>query len=187
MRSHLLAATFLLAASIIASPAHATSVRALSLEALARGADLVVHGRAVDRSSEWVSGGKLIQTTTRVRVLEQLKGTAPGELIEVREPGGTVGELTQKAWGAPEIGVGEEVVLFLRKLPGARPRFSVEGFSQGRFTVVGAGANAAVVREMPDLTLVGQDGRAEQARRFGPVPKARFFEQVRAALGKGAP
>ena len=68
-----------------APPAHATTAARLSTEALARAADVIVIGRALDQSSRWVD--RNLVTFVTVAVSEALKGEAGGRLT-VALPGG---------------------------------------------------------------------------------------------------
>ena len=165
--------------------AEATVVRALDVEELTLRAEAVVRGVAVEASAEWAAGGRQIHTVTRVRVSSWMKGAADAGTLEVRTPGGTVGDLTQRVSGAPSLRVGEELVLFLRRLPGKARRFTVVGFSQGKFSVVREAGRTLVVREAGELGLLEADGQLRPAPRLGPLPLERLVDQVRKALPVG--
>ncbi len=97
----------------VAPAAHATSVRPLSIDDLARDATLVVVGHSDVGESHW-QGGRIV-TRTRVQVLETwVGGTTPGDVIEVTTLGGVVGEIGQMVSGAAPLYAGERLVLFLR-------------------------------------------------------------------------
>ncbi len=175
-----LAGLLVVAASL---PARATVVEPMGVETLSDRADLVVQGTALSSESSFVRGQ--IQTVTRVRVHCALKGQAPG-VVEVRTPGGRVGDLGQMVAGAPQFAPGEEVVVFLRRLPGADARFRVEGMSQGKFTVVTvADGRRLVTRRDEGLSVRLPDGGVGQATRFEPVPEPVFLERVRRCVRQG--
>lgn len=99
----------------------------------------VIVGRVVDRVSdwqEWPYGGRVIMTTYRVTVGERLKGETP-RTIEVVMPGGKVGDTTIHASECPELAVGQELVLFLKKDVKGLPRYWVFGLERGVFELVG--------------------------------------------------
>ncbi|MGI5864757.1 MAG: hypothetical protein ACOX6T_22285 [Myxococcales bacterium] len=163
----------------VALPAQATVVEPMDVETLSRRADLVVQGTALSSESSFVNGQ--IQTVTRVRVDCALKGQAPA-VVEVRTPGGRVGDLGQMVTGAPQFAPGEEVIVFLRRLPGGA-RFRVEGMSLGKFDVVKApDGRRMVTRNDEGLSIKLPDGGVQQATRFEPVPEPVFLERVRSAV-----
>jgi len=181
-RPHPLRTLSLAAALLLAAPAaRASVVLPASVETLARRADLVVRARAERSVAAASADGKQIHTVTTLRGAERLKGEA-GEVIEVRTPGGTLGEITQVVHGAPSFTQGEEVVLFLRREAAAR--FTVHGLSLGKFEIVRAADGAAVVRQRfaAGLELLEPDGRIAPARAPAPVPEREFMERVRRAV-----
>lgn len=165
-------------------PARATVVKVLDVEALSRRAELVVRGTALDSSASWARGGKLIQTVTRVKIDRPIKGAATAEVVEVRTSGGTVGDISQRVSGSAQLAAGEEVMLFLKRIPGARPRFAVEGFAQGKFTLKRVDGSTLVTRELAGLSVLDSAGRIRPGPGFEPQPEAQFIERVRKALGE---
>lgn len=115
-----------------AAPAAAATVVTATVEELARGADLVVRGTVEGREARF--HGSRIYTTLRIRPAAAWKGSA-AEVVEVRIPGGVVGDQGQKVAGVAAFAEGEEVVLFLRR--GAGAAYGVMGLSQGKFRVEG--------------------------------------------------
>ena len=117
---------------LVESPADAALVVPHTLESLDEAADLVIRGRVGQQWSKWDEAHRRIWTYTEIEVLEDLRGsgTAP-ELVTVRILGGTVGEVSMRMSGAPELTPGDELVLFLRA---AGPeQWSIVGLSQGAF------------------------------------------------------
>ena len=110
----------------------AISVQRLSLEQLARQADLIVKGRIQDIRNQTSQDRSAITTVVVLPIEKQWKGPNVS-MVTVRQPGGSAGEITQRVMGLPEFAVGEEVVLFLRKQ--ADGRYATVGGKQGKFTV----------------------------------------------------
>ena len=113
--------------------AQATLVPRLSLEQLAAGSELVVHGTVVRRWAAWGPSGQFIWTHHEVRLADVLKGR-PALSVVVSEPGGEIGNIGMAVAGAPRYQVGQEVVLFLERTPIGYLRGS--GWGQGNFSVI---------------------------------------------------
>jgi hypothetical protein len=182
-----LRAALLSACALLALPlsAHATVIKVVELETLARSADVIVRGTTGASVSAFTEDGKQIHTVTKVRVATTIKGVADSE-IEVRTRGGTVGELTQMISGAPPLGEGREVILFLHRV--SPRRFVIEGFVQGRFDVVkGPGGVAHVTQDLSAVGVLGADGAVRPGATLGPIPEADFVARIRKALEGKAP
>src|SRR5256885_11824214 len=96
----------------------ATVLGRADVESLAAGADVVVYGQVVRRSSAWAPCGGQIFTTVVLRPIETWKGASAGE-GSVLVPGGEVGELSPTGQGAPAFNDAEEGVVFLHpRAPG---------------------------------------------------------------------
>ena len=134
----------LLLAATLRGPADVATLTAAS--------DAVVHARVVSSRSAWGAGGPasgVIYTRVTLAPVEWWKGEALPAL-EVRVPGGAVGEFDQLVQGVARFGPGEEVVVFLRRLgPGL---FDVERWALGKFTVQ---SPLHAVRERSGLSCVG--------------------------------
>ncbi|HEY3449313.1 MAG TPA: hypothetical protein VGK67_23355 [Myxococcales bacterium] len=169
------------AALFLAAPAvWASVVLPTTVEALARRADLVVRGRAERSVAAASPDGKLIHTLTTVRVASALKGEA-GEVVEVRTPGGTLGDITQVVHGAPSFSAGEEVVLFLHRE--SATRFTVENLALGKFEIVRAQDGAPMVRQRAaGLAVLNPDGKISPAQEIAPVGEREFLQRVRRAV-----
>jgi hypothetical protein len=126
-----LAALALLAWPLLAP---AAEVRGVSVEALARGSDLVVRGQVERRTARWSEDGRRIFTFVEVHPTSAWKGRATSP-VTVLVPGGVVGRIGQRVDGAPAMEEGEEVVLFLKQAEAATWR--VQGLAQGKFRVDG--------------------------------------------------
>ena len=115
-----------------------------------------------------------------MRVASTLKGLA-AEVVEVRTPGGTVGDITQVVHGAPAFAAGEEVVLFLHRETAAH--YTVESLALGKFEVTRAADGAPVVRQRAaHLGVLEADGVVRAAKAQEPVPEREFLDRVRRAV-----
>ncbi len=101
-----------------AGQAHSeTLLQAMSLEDLAKGADVVVVARVTEIASEWQ--GRTLQTNAELDVREWI-GREPPARLSVRIPGGQAEtgsrgiRVAEVSAGAPTLLEGAEVVLFLR-------------------------------------------------------------------------
>lgn len=156
----------------LALPALAAVGPEVSVEALARRADAVVHGSVQGVEAAWTADGRHVRTRVTLRRVSTWRGAAP-EVVVVEVPGGRVGDVAQSVAGAPEFEPGEEVVVFLRATsPG---RFRVLGLATGKFRVAGRQA-------VPRLDAI----HLEEAplppgeRRVEPMPVQELERRVRA-------
>jgi hypothetical protein len=167
---HAAATIVSLAVLLEGNGASATTLKALSLEQLAARAELVVRGRPVQRRCEW--RGRLIYTVTSIDVTQTLKGRAPGAL-RVLQLGGVVGQTAMPVPGVADLGLDQEMVLFLRRDPGLDGEFVVVGMSQGK---LGVGAGGELVWA-PTAAL--WDGRVLRS----PAPRRLSWDALQRALG----
>lgn len=112
------------------STAVATSVPRLSFEELTDRSELVVSGQINRSWAEWDAEHKYIWTHYELKVSGTLKGTA-GSSVVFSEPGGIVGETGMSVPGSAAYLAGEEVVIFLQRMPNGYLRTT--GWSQGKF------------------------------------------------------
>jgi hypothetical protein len=127
----------------------ATAVHAdtpLTVEDLAQRAELVVIGEVTSVASEFHATRSQIVTRVDVRVAEALKGKAGANPLQLRQPGGRVGEMTSEVAGAARFVAGERTLLFLAR--GGDGTLAVVGLFQGKFALErdGAGRDVAVRR-----------------------------------------
>ncbi len=173
MRSSALLAIVLLGALLAPFRAHATLVRPVTVEAMARRSDAVVRGVVVSRRSVCGSGAKRVVTLVGVETHAVWRGEAPA-LLTVVVPGGTADGVGQQIAGAPEFTVGEEVVLFLRREgPG---RFRVKDLALGKFAIRGGEA----VPRLDGIGFVGGEVAAGD-RRVEAMSAAELERRVRSA------
>ena len=130
---------------LVPSLASATIVRSLTVEQMAQGADAVILGTVSKQTSGWNEGKTRIYTVTSISVTQSWKGShTVGSVIDIRQIGGTVGQLTQTVVGNAKFTVGEDVVVFLERSP-TEDMYFVMGMAQGRMGVV-PGPNGPVVK-----------------------------------------
>lgn len=116
---------------LVSQPAIAQSLR-LSLEDLAKSADLIAMGRIEKISSQSIPNDPNITTQIEVTVVEQWKGPKKSLLI-VTQPKGSAGEITQAVPGTPQFIAGEETILFLNGTQNGLYR--IAGGRQGKLLV----------------------------------------------------
>jgi hypothetical protein len=113
--------------------AQATVMMPLDTRALTERADRVVLGSVESTESHWTSDHNAIYTDVTLRVTRVYKGTLQaGQTLVVRREGGTVDGIGMKVYGAPNFGVGEEVLVFLEKR--GQATYTV-GMTQGKLRV----------------------------------------------------
>lgn len=119
----------------------ATTSGTADLAELAAQADLIVDAVATESASFWFDGTLL--TRVHLEVYAVVKGR-PTSTMTLLLPGGV--DLDREIpiairWpGAPEVGVGERALLFLRRSSGERPKggdsyYSIVGFSRGKLSI----------------------------------------------------
>jgi hypothetical protein len=104
-----------------AFPAGATTVAPpANLGELAKVSEAVTFARAIE---SWAEEGETIPVTiTRFHVLRAVSGARTGNVFEVREPGGSLGNRAAAVPGAPRYKAGRNYLLFLDRAPGNRWR-----------------------------------------------------------------
>ena len=128
-RAALVFSVFLLVAESVAV---ASSARKLSLDELARQADVIVKGRVQKLQTKTSSDRSTITTAVTLAVDEQWKG-APASSLSIEQPGGSSGGITQRVAGAAEFALDEKVIVFLKRE--GRGHYVTVGGRQGKFTV----------------------------------------------------
>lgn len=146
----------------------------VSVEDLARGSDAVIRGRVVKQSSHWSSDHRRILTDVEVETSSVWRGSAPSR-VTVVVPGGVVGDVGQRADGAPTLSDGEDVALFLEKAGDGRYR--VHGLGQGKFSIVAGEAKP----QLSGFAFVQGPGLKAGERRTEPMGIAELEQRVRAA------
>lgn len=111
-------------------------MRPLSIEALARQADLIVQGTVLGKTSLHDDAGR-IYTKVNIHVGAVWKGALPTNAtagtLTIVQGGGTVGDVREEVSGDVQYDPGEEFVAFLVFNPRGEP--VTIGLSQGKFHV----------------------------------------------------
>jgi hypothetical protein len=173
----------LLAALIVASPAHGSIVQALDLSELVAQSDRIVVGRVVFEEAFRRRDGT-ISTWYRLEVERELRTDAPTRdeepevIIEVL--GGQIGDLGMRVEGEPRFSVGERAVIFMRE--GTQLGFRPVGMAQGVMRIRRDEGGESVFQSREGLLLVrrGPDGLLKRSP--GALPRKErlqtFLERV---------
>lgn len=116
----------------------------LSIERLAREAELVIHGEVRSKTVRRDHAGR-IMTELEVAVHSSWKGNWREETIPVLHGGGVLGEQGVRILGQASYRVGEEVVLFLT--PNGLGQFVTVGMAWGKFEVIHDESGSKVARQ----------------------------------------
>lgn len=111
----------------------ATIVLYLTLEELVQRADLIVIGRCEEKRSDWGVGGEKIYTYVKLAPEQCLKGNPCPSVVEIRQLGGSVGDIALSVPGTPRFHKNERVILFLSRSTAFF--YQVIGLSQGKFSI----------------------------------------------------
>lgn len=115
--------------------AAATSVLPVSLQRMAKTAEIIFHGTAIGNEVRLDQASGRVATYTSFKVIEVIKGN-PGEIHTIKQIGGQLpgSNVRQVIHGVPRFAVGEEYVIFLPK-PSSLGFASPIGLSQGKFDI----------------------------------------------------
>jgi hypothetical protein len=123
-------------ALMILPQASATNVPSLTFDELTDRSEVIVAGRITRSWSDWDSERKFIWTHYELNVSSVHKGAARIAVI-VSEPGGVVGGRGMKIAGSVEYSPGDQVAVFLQRMPNGYLRTA--GWGQGKYLVDKAG------------------------------------------------
>ena len=175
--------------ALFSASARATTTTYLTLDTLARGADVVAVGRVLSVTSRWVGEGsqKSIATEVKLRVDETMKGKAQNE-IKFGIQGGVVGDIGQVVHGVPSFEVGEAVVVFLHHPFAGSEVLTLHGLEQGKYTVetTSDGKEAFAVPVSAGAQFIDPDTGQPTDARAQTVPLARIRQVVSAAVKAGS-
>lgn len=156
----------------------ATTFQAADVESLAAKADAVVVAR-VNATRVKVADARSLVSIAECEVTQALKGT-PGAAVRVVSQGGELGDVAQHVAGSPRLSTGDEVVLFLSRMPGGA--FTVTGWAQG-VLVVDRASGTPVLRPQPhDARVVAPVGKQV---RPAPADLKALRSRVRAVVEAG--
>jgi hypothetical protein len=161
-------------ACLLAAPdAHATVVKAVSLEDSIRGSEAILVGRVMATRTFEDNDGR-VMTGVTLRVEEALKGAFRGsDSVEVAALGGSLGGRRMAAIGEATYRVGERVLVQLETIDG---RWRTIGLALGKWTLARDERGADQLRR--DLSGLAFAGRAQVTS--GPVRLDDFRRAVQA-------
>lgn len=135
-RRALLPLAILSSLALVALPASATVMVEIPMEELVSTSDLIVHATVLRTGTqlEPFEGHLETHTITELRPVDFLRGSGD-DVVRIDEIGGTNPD-GSGSWieGTPRYRDGEEVIVFLRRLPNGA--FRTVGMEQGRFEVI---------------------------------------------------
>ncbi len=107
------------------------TVKKMSIEDMTKKASLIVIATVESIKSQWeeADGGKKIFTYVQINIKKYIKGCGE-QRVEIKVPGGKVGEITEEVSDIPQFSSGEEIILFLKS-----DFFQVVGWNQGKYTI----------------------------------------------------
>ena len=123
----------------LAGPLTATMVPRMSLEEITERSERIVHGRCLRTWSAWDAERQFIWTHAEIQVADTLKGSRSATVV-VSEIGGIVGDVGLMVDGMPRYQPGEEVVVFLFRVPNGLWRS--RGVGQGKYEIRGGRVRA---------------------------------------------
>jgi hypothetical protein len=158
-----------------------TTIVPVDLRELTRSAGAIVRGRVSDTNVQWTADRRSIETVVTLETEATLKGSLSAP-VRFSVPGGTLGRYRRILVGAPELVVGDRVVVFLAVSGPTMPY--LVGFGQGVFRVQADSSRALVVTPpplAPSPTGAVAVVRGDPVRR--PVPLQEFERQIRQFTG----
>lgn len=117
---------------LLSSPAIATTIARLSLDQMTARSEMIVSGTISDSFTAWDVEHKYIWTHYIVTVDNAVKG-AVARTVEIAEPGGVVGIVAMNIGGATGYRKGENVLIFLERMPNGYLRTAALG--QGKYGI----------------------------------------------------
>jgi hypothetical protein len=172
------------ATALLPTAVGATTVRALSTEAMTAEAEVIAIGRCVSIAPVWED--RVLVTHATVEITESLKGDVSGSIV-VSLPGGIDTNRKVKVAmtypGAPTMQPGEQVFLFLDREADDPTSLTVSGFAQGKFSVVADPSGVQYVsRDLRNLTLV--TGAGQSAGTTTRTPLGAFRQEIKRHLAR---
>ncbi len=162
----------------------AATVEAMTLEEMARRADMIFIGRSVGSRADWNAQHTRIYTHTSFEVERFLKGGAGERSMTIRLWGGQLGPLRSVVPGTPDFTNGEQVLLFCVG-SGARV-LTLLGLALGKFTLTESDAGERILkRDISGLILVNY--RTDSIEAGSPPTRYLLSEvesRILAALGR---
>ena len=160
----------------------ATVVPRLTFENLVDGSERIAHGRVERSWVAWDPAHRFIWTHYLIRVTDNLKGSSEATLV-TSEPGGALDGINLLIPGVVTYSSGEEVVVFVGRVPNGFWRAS--GYGQGKYSVIG-GRDPVVRTNLAGAVLAEPlktpSARSAVYRSFDGVRLSDFKAAIRARL-----
>jgi hypothetical protein len=173
----------IVALTVIAPPAHSTTVYHLDTPALVRGSTGIVIGTVQGTQSHWNESRTAIVTDVTVSVSDVLKGDATST-VTLTQPGGEVDGMRYEIPGSPAFRANEEVLLFLWE--DSHGRAQVNGLAQGKFELRTdpASGERVLSRQLPGLAFrdVRSLARVSAGEAASPVPLRLMLREIHRTL-----
>jgi hypothetical protein len=142
-------AAFALAVAVC-MPAHATTVRPMTLDDIVGSAAIAFEGTCLSNRTQLDSATNQVVTYTLFQVTDVLKGSVP-ESYEIKQIGGELpGSISYTVYGIPKFTPGQSYVVFLAGVSSSGFS-SPMGLSQGSFDVAVGASGGKVVRNGRDF------------------------------------
>lgn len=123
-------------AALVPAAAWASMFEPVSDRTLVCESTAIIQGEVIQVDSAWEGSPEAIWTRAVIRVDRAMRGPyQPGQYIEVKEIGGTVGSYTLVAQQFPTFEVGEEIVTMIGTWDDGSGELRVHGYGRGMFGV----------------------------------------------------
>jgi hypothetical protein len=146
----------------------------LSFEELVSRSEIIAQGRVIAEWSAWDTEHRYIWSHYRIQVTDAIRGSSASTVV-VSEPGGTVGAVSQAVDGVNAWNPGDNVIVFLHRVPNGylRTTGGVQGNARvsadGRVLLASGGA------------IVGTSGGTD-LRQLSGLPLGEFRSRLRQAV-----
>jgi hypothetical protein len=154
----------------LALKAGATTLVPTDVAEMSREARAIALGRVVTMEARWSADRRRIETLVTLQAEAYLKGSF-GASVQFFVPGGELGRFRSIVVGAPQLTIGQDIIVFLGARDPGIP--FILGFNQGLFRIAASNGVRVVKPASPALRLEGDR----------PMPLERFAREVRTLAG----
>jgi hypothetical protein len=137
---------------LVVGALQASSVISLSENGLIDGSTAILRGFILGSETAYGSGAISVYTDVTMEVTEVLKGTVSDTIVHLSLPGGELGNRVIYVPGTPRFHDGEEVCVFVIRLPNGL--FTLRGMGQGKYHLATNPASGLTVA-VRDQTHIG--------------------------------
>lgn len=152
---------YLLIVLFIFSKVQSTTMFELALEDLATGSEKVVQATVTKIVTKWDKNEEVIYTYIRMNIVDDLIGDDEDNEIIIKQPGGTIGDISLAVEGTTKYSEGEENILFLFTDPDNLAAFQTLGMYQGKYIIYtdSSGVRRVTQDTNGHVTLIRKNGR----------------------------